>query len=134
MDEIQAQVAVEREAAAAAADAEKAAKAAKKAAEAAAEAAAAAAPKVEEPVAAEGEMTIEQAVIAAVAESYDRAATDLDMDTDISKFDNNSSTKVIKTAMFISENLDLEEELEFEDIADFSTVGEIVAMLKERLG
>jgi hypothetical protein len=36
--------------------------------------------------------------------------------------------------MFISENLDLEEELEFEDLADFCTVGEIVNMLKERLG
>jgi acetyl esterase/lipase len=135
MDKIQAQIAAEREAAERATDAEKAAKAAKKAAEAAVAAeVAAAAEKVEEVVAEEEGMSIEKAVIDAVAASYERAAADLTMDTDISKFDNNSSTKVIKTAMFISENLDLEEELEFEDLADFCTVGEIVNMLKERLG
>ncbi len=141
MDEIQAQVAAEREAAEKAADAEKAAKAAKKAAEAEAaakaeaEAAAAEAPKVEEkPAEPEGPMTIEQAVINAVAESYERVAADLNMDTNIAEFDNANSSRVIKTAMFIGENLDLDEDLEFEDLADLSTIGEIVAMLKERLG
>ena len=79
-------------------------------------------------------MTIEQAAIAAVAESYDRAASDLNADTNIAEFDNANSSRVIKTAMFIGENLDLDEDLEFEDLADLSTIGEIVAMLKERLG
>ena len=133
MDEIQAQVAVERDEAAATADAEKAAKAAKKAAEAAAAAPAAEKPAAEEP-AAEGEMTILDAVIAAVAESYDRSAADLNADTNIGEFDNANSSRVIKTAMFIGENLDLDDDLEFEDLAELNTIGEIVAMLEERLG
>lgn len=74
------------------------------------------------------------AVVSAVAQSYDRDAAALSADTDISKFDNNSSSKVLKVAMFLGEELELEEDLEFEDLAELCTVGEIVDMLKKRLG
>ena len=36
--------------------------------------------------------------------------------------------------MFLGEELELEEDLEFEDLAELCTVGEIVDMLKKRLG
>ena len=133
MDEIQIQVAEEREAAAAAADAEKAAKAAAKAAEAAEAAPAAEAP-AEEPKAEAASGGILEAVIEAVAASYEREASSLSADTAFDSFDNNSSSKVIKTAMFIGENLGLDEDLEYEDLAGMATIGDIVAMLEKRFG
>lgn len=75
-----------------------------------------------------------EGVIDAVAESYELDASAVTEDLDFAAQPNNSSSKVLKTALFIGENLDLEDDLEFEDLADLATVKDVVDMLVERLG
>lgn len=75
-----------------------------------------------------------EGVIDAVSEAYDVDAANLSAETRFSEMTNNSSSRVLKTALFIGENLDLEDDLEFDDLASLQSIQEIVDMLAERLG
>ncbi len=74
------------------------------------------------------------AVRDAVAQAYEIDIAEVGEDLEFAALKNNSSSRVLKVAMFIGENLDLDEDLEFEDLADLATVADVVSMLKERLG
>lgn len=73
-------------------------------------------------------------VVEAVAESYEVPEESVTEEFRFADQPNNSSSKVLKTALFIGENLDLEDDLEFEDLAGLQTVAEVVDMMVERLG
>ena len=86
------------------------------------------------PADAAGEDPILAAVRDAVSQAYEIDIAEVTESLNFAEMKNNSSSKVLKTAMFIGENLDLDEDLEFEDLADLATVADVAAMLKERLG
>jgi hypothetical protein len=74
------------------------------------------------------------AVIDAVAEAYSVDKSTLSEATEYKKTGAYSSSKVLKTALFIGENLDLDDDLSYEDIANHVTIGDTVDMLKKKLG
>lgn len=78
------------------------------------------------------ENMIKDAVLNAVKDTYKISLDGIDLNTTYEKLGNHSS-KLIKVAMYISENLDLEEDVEFTDLADHETLGETVEMLTKKL-
>lgn len=78
--------------------------------------------------------TILEAVLDAVAEAYDVDKSTLSETTEYKKTGAYSSSRVLKTALFIGENLDLEDDLGYDDIAGDETIGATVDMLVKRLG
>ena len=73
-------------------------------------------------------------VIDAVAEAYEVDAKTLSEGSEYKKLPNYSSSKVLKTGLFIGENLDLDDDLGYDDIADHVTIGDTVDMLAQKLG
>jgi len=78
--------------------------------------------------------TILEAVLEAVAEAYEVDKGTLSESSEYKKTGAYSSSKVLKTALFIGENLDLDEDLGYDDLADDVTIGDTVNMLAKKLG
>ena len=74
------------------------------------------------------------AVLDAVAEAYEVDRAGLSEDSEYKKTGAYSSSKVLKTALFIGENLDLDEDLGYDDLAEHVTIGDTVDMLEKKLG
>ena len=77
--------------------------------------------------------TILDGVLDAVAEAYAVDKSTLSESTEYKALGNYSSAKVLKTGLFIGENLDLEDDLGYDDLADQATIGDTVDMLAKRL-
>jgi hypothetical protein len=77
--------------------------------------------------------TISNAVLDAAAEAYTVSRDALSESSEYKSLFAYSSSKVLKTALFIGENLDLEEDLGYADIADHRTLGDTIDMLLEKL-
>lgn len=77
--------------------------------------------------------TILEAVLDAVAEAYAVDRSTLSDATEYKGTGAYSSSKVLKTALFIGENLDLDTDLSYDDIANDVTIGQTVDMLTAKL-
>lgn len=75
-----------------------------------------------------------EAIYDAVAEAYDIDKSILTEGTACVNLPNHSSSKVLKMALFIGENLDQDEDLTFEEVADCQNLGEVADMAKEKYG
>lgn len=74
-----------------------------------------------------------EAVLDAVAEAYAVPRDSLSERSEYRSLLAYSSSKVLKTALFIGENLNLEEDLGYDDIANDVTIGDTVDMLVKKL-
>lgn len=72
------------------------------------------------------------AIYEAVAEAYEIEKEGLTEATICSELPNHSSSKVLKMALFIGENLDQDEDISFEEVADCQTLGEVADMAKKK--
>ncbi len=75
-----------------------------------------------------------EAVYDAVAEAYEIEKDILTEESACKDLPNHSSSKVLKMALFIGENLDQDEDLTFEEVADCQNLGEVADMAKKKYG
>lgn len=74
------------------------------------------------------------AIYEAVAEAYDIDKSILTEESACVNLPNHSSSKVLKTALFIGENLDQDEDLSFAEVADCQNLGEVADMVIAKYG
>lgn len=74
------------------------------------------------------------AVYEAVAEAYEIEKDTLTEASVCKDLPNHSSSKVLKMALFIGENLDQDEDISFEEVADCQNLGEVADMAKKKYG
>lgn len=72
------------------------------------------------------------AIYEAVAEAYDLDKSILSEASVCKDLPNHSSSKVLKMALFIGENLDQDEDISFEEVADCQNLGEVADMAKKK--
>ena len=75
---------------------------------------------------------VEKAVLEAVAETYNKDISELSMATDYKDDLDAKSVKIMKTIMFIDENLDTDEVIEFEEIITTPKIGDTVDFILKK--
>ena len=74
------------------------------------------------------------AIYDAVAESYACDKAILNEQSVCAKLPNHTSSKILKMALFITENLDQDVDVTFQEIADCQNLGEVADMAKAKYG
>lgn len=74
------------------------------------------------------------AIYEAVAEAYEIDKAMLNEASVCKDLPNHSSSKVLKMALFIGENLDQDDDISFEEVAGCQNLGEVADMAKEKYG
>lgn len=72
------------------------------------------------------------AIYDAVAEAYEIDKSMLNEASVCRDLPNHSSSKVLKMALFIGENLDQDDDISFEEVADCQNLGEVADMAKRK--
>mgnify|MGYP007102079944 CR=1 FL=1 len=75
-----------------------------------------------------------EAVYDAVAEAYEIGAEGLNETSTCIDLPNHSSSKLLKLALFLGENLDQDDDLSFEEVAGCRNLGELADLAKEKYG
>jgi acyl carrier protein len=78
------------------------------------------------------EEQIKNAVIEGVAETYDKDASEITPETNYNTL-GVSSVKVMQIIMYTEENLNIDGEIEFDDVAQGVTVGATIEAVTKRL-
>lgn len=73
-----------------------------------------------------------EAVYDAVAEAYEIDKATLNEASVCKDLPNHSSSKVLKMALFIGENLDQDDDISFEEVAECQNLGEVADMAKKK--
>jgi acyl carrier protein len=77
---------------------------------------------------------IEKAVLDAAAEAFGKDVSEISLSMKYKADLDATSVKVMKAIMFIGENLDLDDDIEYEDVAKNETLAETVDVLVQKLG
>lgn len=75
-----------------------------------------------------------EAVYDAVAEAYEIGSEGLNETSTCIDLPNHSSSKLLKLALFLGENLDQDDDLSFEEVAGCKNLGELADLAKEKYG
>lgn len=75
-----------------------------------------------------------EAIFDACAEAYEIEADGLTETSTCIDLPNHSSSKLLKLALFVGENLDQDDDLTFEEVAGCGNLGELADLAKEKYG